>query len=146
MHDTALAREWLLRNVDPHLSAARTHQIAGMDGPSRTESAAKLEAIKAETAALRLKQLQGELLERSEVTRIGFTAFRILRDAMQNIGPRIAHMLAVCTDPIECERILTTEIDAALSTFTAEMLLSEKPDDDDDSEGVRAGDMSSAEA
>jgi len=91
-------------------------------------------AIDTENAQLDLELRKGKLIDLDEAKQLGFTALRMLRDALRNTGPRIASQLAAMTDPFECEQLINAEIDAALASLTAEKILA-TPHADDDLEG-----------
>lgn len=80
------------------------------------------EAAEASIAQLRLRQMQGSLVDAEEVARLRFTEFRSLRDPLGNVGARLKHQLATETEPNACERIVNDEIAAVLTAFADQVL------------------------
>lgn len=91
--------------------------------------------IDAENAQLDLDLRKGRLIDLDEAKQLGFTALRTLRDALRNTGPRIAAQVAAVSDPYTCEQLINAEIDSALASMTAEKLLADQYDDEQDGEG-----------
>lgn len=95
------------------------------------ESRALRAKIDAENAQLDLDERKAQLLPRDETIRVVATSLRALRDGLRNLAPRVAAQLAACTDVFEIEQLLTDEIDAALSSVTAQAILTDTTDEDD---------------
>lgn len=98
------------------------------------QSRAARSRIDAENAQLDLDLRKGKLIDLEEAKHLGYTTLRSLRDALGNIGTRIAAQVSALTDPFACEQLINAEIDAALAGITADRLLTES-DDDTDGEG-----------
>lgn len=96
------------------------------------QSRALREKINVEDAQLDLDLRKGKLIALDDAKQLGFTTLRTLRDALRNTGPRIAAVVAALTDPFDCEMVINAEIDAVLSSITADKLLTEQDDDADD--------------
>jgi hypothetical protein len=134
----------------PSLAGARPDEPAAMpgavtvpqeppeDAPQPGDTAeyrkarAERERTRAEREALELEQLRGKLIAIDEVSRIAFTAFRGLRDAIENVPARIKDQVAAEADPFHVERIMATELTSVLQSFDVAAAVSEPDDEDDD--------------
>jgi hypothetical protein len=93
---------------------------------------AERERTRAEREALELEQLRGKLIAVDEASRIAFTAFRALRDAIENVPARIKDQVAAEPDPFHVERIMAAELTSVLQSFDVAAAVSEPDDEDDD--------------
>lgn len=93
---------------------------------------AERERTRADREALELEQLRGRLLDGDEMGRIAYTAWRGLRDALDNVSPRIKDQLAAESDPFHCDRIVHDEISAVLASFDVQASLGEKDEEGED--------------
>ncbi len=89
------------------------------------------EKLRLQREQLELDQLRGKLADIDELRRIGFTAFRSLRDAILNVPARIKDQCAAETDPLTVERLIEAELMAVLASFDPARAISEAPDDPD---------------
>jgi hypothetical protein len=117
------------------------------DDASGDESSAEYRLARAEREQLRaarerleLERLRGQLLDVRELERIGFTTFRAIRDAFENIAPRIAaevHALAAGGGSVdEVERAIHGQIrDGLTSAAKAIEQLNTGRDEEDDDDG-----------
>lgn len=100
----------------------------------RRERAAR-EAINRARDQLALDKDRGKLVDREEVARLRFTEFRALRDALMNLGPRVAPLVAVESDVVRCETLYVEALEEVLNAFADQVLtrdvLQEEGDDDD---------------
>ena len=119
---------------DPAADAAIAALDSASDEVKRSyhQSRAQREKINVEEAQLDLDLRKGKLIALDDAKQLGFTTLRTLRDALRNTGPRIAAVVAALTDPFDCELVINAEIDAVLSSITADKLLTEQDDDADD--------------
>jgi len=91
--------------------------------------------IKRDRERLELQRDLGEVVSRAEVARLRFTEFRALRDALGNLAPRLAPLVAVESDPIRCEQLYLDALADVLTTFADQVLVRDvlqDVDDDDD--------------
>jgi hypothetical protein len=147
------AQQWRLANLDASRSKdARMGIGAGQgdrrpsagaddpddDAPATDDSAeyrqarTQREQIRRDREALQLEQERGRLVDVEEVARLRFTEFRALRDALGNVGARIAAAVATKDDPLSCEQLIQDEIEAALQAFADNVLTRGVTQDDDD--------------
>ena len=63
----------------------------------------------------------GLMVKREVIERVTFDILRALRDNLVNIGRRISVEVAVNSSAIECEKLISNEIDSALASITKEM-------------------------
>jgi hypothetical protein len=107
---------------------------APKDDPSLAryrESRAAREQTRHERELIELDRLRGSLIDVSEAQRIGYTAFRTLRDAVLNVPVRVKDLLAAETDATRVEMMLDRELTAALAAIDfAAMMNDQDPDDD----------------
>jgi hypothetical protein len=110
----------------------------GDDAPQPGDTAeyrrarAERERTRADKEALELERLRGKLIDVDEAGRLAFTAFRGLRDAFENMAPRLKDQLAAESDPFKVEQVLQAEIAAVLASFDVEAAVREKDDEDED--------------
>jgi hypothetical protein len=107
---------------------------AAKDDPSLAryrESRAAREQTRHERELIELDRLRGSLIDVSEAQRIGYTAFRTLRDAVLNVPVRVKDLLAAESDAARVEMMLDRELTAALASIDfAAMMKDQDPDDD----------------
>jgi len=77
------------------------------------------ESAEAKIAQLRLRQLTGNLVEASRVTKAVTTWAAMARAAFEKIPDKTAERLAAMTDAQECHALLTAEIDLVLADLAA---------------------------
>lgn len=82
------------------------------------------EASEAGIAQLRLRQMQGELIEREPTVQATFTAFRQLRNGLTFLPRKLSGQLVGKTQPREIQQIIETEIRSALDAFQKKTLAS----------------------
>lgn len=121
-------------SADPEDDVATGDPEADAAKKSYHQSRALRESISVQNAQLDLDIRKGQLIDLETAKQLGFTTLRILRDALRNIGARVGAQVAAMEDPFQCEQLINAEIEAVLSSVTAESLLSE-PVDDDEEEG-----------
>lgn len=95
------------------------------------------EQIRRDRERIELEKQIGNLVDRAEVARLRVTEFRALRDALGNLGPRLAPLVAHECDPLRCEQIYIDALDEVLSAFADQVLtrdVMQDVDDDDDEE------------
>lgn len=145
------ARQWraehrdLSRSVDgrldapaaaePGMAAAAPAAAAATEAGDSAEyrlARAERERTSADRARLELDQLRGRLIDVEEASRLAFTSFRAIRDALLNVPARVASQAAVETDPLKVEQLIEAELTAVLSRFDAEKLLADTDDEDED--------------
>jgi hypothetical protein len=78
------------------------------------DSRSKREAAEADMADLKLKEMQGNLIQVSAVRSVLATAFSTTRTRLMQIPARLASTLCVETDAAKVHQILTDELHAAL--------------------------------
>lgn len=105
--------------------------------PGYDTSRAKREAAEAEMAQMRLAEMAGQLVKRSEVDAAVFAAARALRDSMHNCSRRIAAEVAGLP-AAECEVIIDREHRALLEDM-AQVLAAQLGPAADPAEGRGAG-------
>lgn len=93
---------------------------------------AERERTRAEREALELEQLRGRLIDVDDAGRAAFTAFRGLRDALENVPARIKDQVAAESDAFRVEQIIAAEIASVLSSFDVAGAVREKEDEADD--------------
>jgi hypothetical protein len=82
-----------------------------------TEARAERERYVALLARLKYEERAGGLVRADQVEDARFKEFRAFRDRMQSIPDRVAAIIAGVTDPAEIHKMLSTEIEKALSDF-----------------------------
>lgn len=97
---------------------------------------AEREEIRAQRERHELALQEGSLLELEDASRMVFTAFRTLRDAMMNMAVRIKAQCAAETDEGRVERLLTAEIESALGAIDIAKVLRDAEDEEDDDGGA----------
>lgn len=93
---------------------------------------AERERTRADREALELERMRGNLIDVDEASRLAFTAFRGLRDAIENVPARVKDQLAAEADPFRVELVLQAELTGVLASFDAESAVREKEDEGDD--------------
>lgn len=93
---------------------------------------AERERTRAEREALELEQLRGKLIDVEDAGRAAFTAFRGLRDALENIPARIKDQVAAESDAFRVEQLIAAEIASVLSSFDVSGAVRETDDEADD--------------
>jgi hypothetical protein len=112
------------------------------DEPSSEDTAtyrrerAEREKLRRQREEIELAQLRGNLVDRAEVVRLRFTEFRALRDALGNLGPRLAPTVALEADALRCEQMYAEALEEVLNAFADQVLtrhvLADVDEDDDD--------------
>lgn len=87
---------------------------AEADSAEYRAARAQRERTMADRAQLELQRLRGTLVDVAEVSRVGFTFFRMLRDNMEAVPLRIGAQLAAMTDQQQVETLLGDELRALL--------------------------------
>lgn len=126
----------------PRAPAADEPPAEPDDEPSSEDTAtyrrerAEREKLRRQREEIELAQLRGSLVDRAEVARLRFTEFRALRDALGNLGPRLAPTVALETDALRCEQLYADALEEVLAAFADQVLtrdvLADVDDDDDD--------------
>lgn len=159
MSDPAAARAWREAHhdvsrtahgrIDRHAISASTAALlqaaadtapppAEDEAPRPDDTAAYREArtarerIRRDREQLELDQLRGNLIGLDDAKRLAFTAFRSLRDAVLNVPARVKDQCAAATDPIAIERLIEDELNAALGRFSADRVLHETADEEEE--------------
>ncbi|MET3431444.1 hypothetical protein ABIC71_000922 [Herbaspirillum seropedicae] len=91
---------------------------------------ARREKIRAEKEQIELDQLAGRVIDVAEASRMAFTTFRTLRDAIMNVAPRIKDILAAESDPMKVEQIIETELASALDSIDIAKVLSDQDEEE----------------
>ena len=130
--DLAEAREIIRERVRP---SAKTAGVAGStagasDASGGTADAsasyfiakAQREVTEASIAALRLQQMQGELIDREAAIQATFTAFRTLRDTINYLPRQLAGQLVGLETPREAQQLLERAIRDTLQDFQSKVL------------------------
>lgn len=89
-------------------------------GQSLTQSKSKKEKWLARLRELEVKEKEGKLVDLKTVLAVEFKRFRLIKEALQNIPPRIAPILVSMTDSLQIELFLKQEIAASLKDLTNE--------------------------
>src|ERR1700680_4506229 len=84
------------------------------DLESINQAQRRKEVAIADLRELELKQKRGELVAVSEVNAFVSGMIVRARDILLRIAPELRDRLATCTDPIECEAMVTDEVHRAL--------------------------------
>lgn len=79
------------------------------------------EAAEAQIARLKLAEMRGEVVKKSEVDRAAFDAARHLRDGLTNCSRRLGATVAVLTTPDECAAAIEREHRALLQSWAKTM-------------------------
>jgi hypothetical protein len=115
--------------IDAKIPAGATAAGTGYDA-----SRAVREAAEAEMAQMKLAEMQGKYLLKTEVADVIFEIARALRDGLTNSARRIAAEVASVTSAEECEEVIDRENRALLETMThsleAKLQLGDEPEDD----------------
>jgi hypothetical protein len=114
---------------------AKTPAGAPATGTGYDVSRAAREAAEAEMAQMKLAEMQGKYLLKTEVADVIFEIARALRDGLTNSARRIAAEVASVTSAEECEEVIDRENRALLETMThslgAKLHLGAEPEDAD---------------
>jgi hypothetical protein len=121
--DAKKADEILKKNQDPGFTKNSPVSIKAKSSGQKKQSGDKTfveartrsEQLKALNAELTYKIKAGELVKKSEVRDQAFKAARLFRDAILNIGPRLASSLAAETNESKILEILKREHQTALN-------------------------------
>lgn len=100
-------------NLTKAIQSVYRHQRGIIEGRSGSSSKRFMDA-KADLMELELAQKQNELISVKVVEQAAFDTARGVRNAMQNIAPRISAILAAETSEVQVRRILDKEIYDAL--------------------------------
>jgi hypothetical protein len=106
---------------------------APKDDPSLASyraSRAAREATRHERELIELGKLRGSLIDLSEAQRVGYTAFRAMRDAVLNVPVRVKDLIAAESDPARVERMLEDELTSALSEIKFHAMMRDHDPDD----------------
>lgn len=99
--------------------------------PSYTESRARREFEQANLLEMQRREREGELLEAREVKNAMFGAFRLVRDQLLAIPPRLAPRLAASPSTHECYQLLMEDLRRVLMDMANQPIV---PADGDDLE------------
>lgn len=109
---------------DPLAGAALSAAAAGAGGdaapakiPGYDTSRARREAAEAEQAEIKLAEMAGKFLVKSDVEDCIFEISRGLRDGLINCSKRIAAEVAACTTTEACEAVIDREHTALLESM-----------------------------
>ncbi len=94
------------------------------------EHRATREEFQAKKQELEYNQLAGLVINVDDARRIAYTSFRVLRDAVLNVAPRIKDQLAAESDAHACEQLLEAELVAALQSVDIAKLLVDQDERD----------------
>lgn len=111
------ARKWRTKHLQAaSVKGARIDTARGRDPHSAAYRKARTnrEQLRLQREQLELGRLRGKLIDVDQAARVNATAFRIVRDSLENIPQRIADSLASETDAGQVRRILEDEIRTAL--------------------------------
>jgi hypothetical protein len=143
-HDVSRTRDGRIDRPGPDPATPPAAPPPGDDDEPRPNDTDAYRAARTEREQLRrdrermeLEKELGNLVDRGEVARLRFTEFRALRDALGNLGPRVAPLVANEADPLRCEQIYTDALDEILNAFADQVLardVLQDVDDDDDEE------------
>ncbi|MEM5461596.1 hypothetical protein VSR69_43565 [Paraburkholderia phytofirmans] len=123
---------------EPDSADADVESLAGAkeEDPSlaayRASRAAR-EQLRFQREQIELDQLRGSIIELAEAQRLGYTALRIVRDAVLNIPVRVKDIVAAETDSTRIERLLYGELTAALNAIDLAAIM--RDEDLGDSDG-----------
>lgn len=109
-------------------------EIQATDTAAYRQARTEREQIRRDRERLELDQARGQLIDASEATRLAFTSFRALRDAVLNVPARLAPLCAAETDALRIEHLIEAELTAALSRVNPERLLAEVEVGDDEAD------------
>lgn len=139
------ARQSLLNsNGPPPKRAPAADRIPGEDPPeddpsdpdddpdsvAYRKSRAQREQIRVEREQIELDVLRGKYIDVADASRMVFTAFRSLRDAVLNVPARIKDQCAAETDAFKVEQLIESDITSALDGFNPVKALRDADDDD----------------
>jgi len=80
----------------------------------------RLAHLKADITAIQLQKLQGSVQDTAQVEKDAYEVGRMTRDALFNIPPRIASIVAAETDSFKIEQILLGEIRQATEKLSGD--------------------------
>lgn len=92
---------------------------AETEGLSYNEWEKRHKAAKARQEEIKLQQIEGTLVLRSEVEKAVFAQHRRVRDGLQNVAARISGLVAAETNQEQCFSIITRELTQILSELSA---------------------------
>lgn len=138
------ARQSLLNSSGPAARRATVDRLPGDEPPADDpgdddddphtaayrQARAERERIRVDREQIELDQLKGKYIEVAEASRMVFTAFRALRDAVLNVPARIKDQAAAETDAFRVEQLLDNELGAALAGFNPNTALRDVDDDE----------------
>jgi hypothetical protein len=110
--------EALWASMDPDYKARAAAQKAAKENGEKTSAAfnaakARHQIIKTRQAELELNKRTGLLVERNVVTQQAYTASKLFMNRLSQVPRQLAPQLALLTDPAECERLLSSTLEAA---------------------------------
>ena len=112
------------QRADPLASGAPPSTPAGTGGPESVAkvpgydtSRARREAAEAAAAEIKLAEMTGQFLLKSDVDSVAFEAARALRDGLMNCARRIAADVAPLRTAEECEEVIEREHRALLASL-----------------------------
>ena len=91
------------------------------NGASFWDAKLRRERAEATIAELKLAEMAGRLVLRSEVERLLFTAARVMRDQLLSIPPRLGATLAPLTDQRQIEERIAAELRVGLRAFAQQL-------------------------
>ncbi|MFZ6819840.1 hypothetical protein [Undibacterium sp. Ji22W] len=83
---------------------------------------------------IELDMLMGSVLKLEDATRMVFTSFRTIRDAIMNVPARTKDLLAAETDPYRIEMMLEKELAAALEAIDLKSMFKDQSQDQEETE------------
>jgi hypothetical protein len=107
------------KEEDPSLAAYRASRAAR-------------EQLRFEREQIELEQLRGSVIELAEAQRLGFTALRIVRDAILNVPVRVKDIVAAENDNMRIEHLLHAELTAALNAIDLAAIMRDEDLEDSD--------------
>ena len=114
--DSEQAIKAMKETADP---AAQMRELDKPDAASEVVGYAKArtmrEAYRAQLAKLEYEEKSGKLTEAAKVKQDAFKSSRIIRDELLSIPERLADLLAAEDSPEKVQKLLLTEIEAALN-------------------------------
>jgi hypothetical protein len=121
-------QDWA-QNTGPKARRAQGHRLRQSPPPrpeptgstqlNFAQARAAKEVFEARLRKLELEERQGNLVQRRAVELEAYNRGRVFRDAMLNIPPRVAGLLAAETDAATVHDLLETEIRSVLEQLSA---------------------------